>query len=1034
MTQASRSRVLAVASSLVTVATSATVLAMTATPATAAPTIGGVATVGLNIEISRQGTASASNSNGIPPDTMGAVGPEHIVEMINGNVQIFDKATGTSVLNVSLNTFWSTNVGVPAFTAGRVFDPRIVYDPASQRWIAAVIDDVIDSDGDGINEQSNNLYLGRSDTSDPTGDWDGLQLDADTVGVEAFHDYETLGVDADGVYSCTQDFGGGGNETCYSIPKADLLQAAPSGTRFTRFQASPAGLPDVSGSWQPSIDFGLSDGREALLGSTGTALRRTDIIGAGGNNAVMGTDVAITGDPGHAPPPGRARQPSDGSVGATSDDIENVAPRFVGYVVELGNSLWAVHSVMGSSGANAALQWYEINETTNTVIQDGLIDDPNRDFHEPSIQVNEHGDVVIGYTCSGPTLAASVCVSVGTTTAGVTTFQAPAILVTGDGYYHQQFRNRNRWGDYSATMIDPVDPCSFWTFQEYVATGGTGDIGIDPGEADSGTWATRVTKLTFDGCVADTGTSADLRVFKECKPDVPMPAGDTGICTIIVENTGPNTAEAVSVVDRHVSNGTFRFGTITTTNGTCASTANPQVEAGTVTCALGNLNPGDSVTITVEETADEPQDINDIATVTSATHDPDESNNQARDGIEVIASADLLITKTGDANAVAGTQLTYQVSVDNLGPSRASGVTVTDQLPSGVTFVSATPDVGSFTVSNGLLTWNLGNVLPGDPVRSIDITVKVKPDTTDQVENTASVDSAVLDPDTDNNRVTFTTAISAEAGLSITKTDSPDPVAAGEELTYTITVTNGGPSTAQSVVVTDTLPAGTTLISAVDGNGQVTCAASGPDSFSCNVGTMAPDESVSIFVTALVDASVPDGTVLTNHAEATSPTDPDGASVTTETTVVTEAELWIEKTGFRPAGNPSGALVYEITVHNEAGSAPDDTPTSGTGGPSDAQAVEVVDDLPLTAKKLVVQYLSPSCTYSATAHEVTCSTSTLPAGTSVTYRIEVQVKGSSGTITNEATVSSSTADPVSENNTDSVNNVVQGSTGKGPKP
>lgn len=472
---------------------------------TLTPIAGGIAGLGLSFETSRLFGATGG-STFIPPDTMGAVGPNHIVELINGNYQSFNKVTGASLEDMSLDAFWTNKVGLPTQANGGRFDPRIVYDTPSQRWFAVSIDRAIDADNNGVNEQSNNLFVGRSDTTDPTGDWDGFMIDADTVGVEEFHDYPTLGIDADGLYSCTQDFGNGGAETCYSFPKADLLLAAPTAANVTRFEATPAGLPAISGSWQPAIDFGPSDGRAAVLGSTGTALRRTSILGAGGAGATLAAAVAITGDPGHAAPPA-ARQPTD-DVGE-SNTLENVAPRFVGNVFELGNSLWAVHSVQGS-GANAALRWYEINETTNTVIQTGLINDTTRDFHEPSIAVNAHGDVVIGYTCSGPALAASVCVSLGQTVAGLTTFQPPTNLQTGAGDYYRDFctptvanpcAERNRWGDYSATVIDPVNPCRFWSFQEYTAVGATGDVG--PGENESGNWGIRAVDITFQQCQID---------------------------------------------------------------------------------------------------------------------------------------------------------------------------------------------------------------------------------------------------------------------------------------------------------------------------------------------------------------------------------------------------------------------------------------------------------------------------------------------------------------------------------------------------
>ena len=94
----------------------------------------------------------------------------------------------------------------------------------------------------------------------------------------------------------------------------------------------------------------------------------------------------------------------------------------------------------------------------------------------------------------------------------------------------------------------------------------------------------------------------------------------------------------------------------------------------------------------------------------------------------------------------------------------------------------------------------------------------------------------------------------------------------------------------------------------------------------------------------------------------------------------------------------------------------------------------MTDNLPLTAKKMVVQFLTPGCVYDAALHRVTCSTPTLAAGTEVTYEVQVQIKGSVGSITNTAVVTSSTSDASATNNTDTVNNVIKGGTGGGPRP
>ncbi len=435
----------------------------------------------VNVGVSFQASQLFTDTGYIPPDTMGAVGPAHIVEMINGNFEVFDK-TGASLGSLDLDIFWPVIAGVPVQN-GDTFDSRIVFDPASGRFFASSIDRDF---GTG-----NNIYLARSDSSDATGDWDGVRFAADSVAPAQFHDYATLALDADGVYLCTDDFGVVHGKSCYSIPKADLLLAVPSLANLTRFEAIPPGLPIVNGSVQAALDFGPSDGRAALLGATGSELLRGDILGAGAAGATLGSVVSILGDPGHAPWL-VARQPY-------RRRIESIGPRIQSSVVEQGDSLWAVQAVRGSS-LNSALRWYEIDEPTNTLLQTGLIENLLEDYIDPSIAVNPFGQVVIGYTCSGPSLPASSCVSAGETLSGVTQFDPPLLLRLGVGYYFQDYGTlRNRWGDYSATVVDPADPCTFWTFQEFVAVSAEGEVGPAP-LSGGGLWGTEITQLTFASC------------------------------------------------------------------------------------------------------------------------------------------------------------------------------------------------------------------------------------------------------------------------------------------------------------------------------------------------------------------------------------------------------------------------------------------------------------------------------------------------------------------------------------------------------
>jgi uncharacterized repeat protein (TIGR01451 family) len=525
--------------------------------------------------------------------------------------------------------------------------------------------------------------------------------------------------------------------------------------------------------------------------------------------------------------------------------------------------------------------------------------------------------------------------------------------------------------------------------------------------------------------------SADVRVTKVCKPDTePAPAGTSGVCTILVSNDGPSAARIVNLVDTHVSNGVFTLGTPTVSaGGPCV------VASGVVSCPLGTILPGATVRVDVPVSSDDNVDVNDIARATSATPDPGPANNEATAGLSFDASANLSITKTGPVSATAGTQFNYTLSVDNAGPSTATNVVVSDELPVNVDFVSAVASVGTYVAVSGTVTWNLGNVAPADPIRTLTITVFVHPDVTNTLINNASVTSTTSDPDAANNLATWSAAVNAVAGLTLTKTDSPDPVIAGNRLTYTLKVGNGGPSTAQDVVVTDMLPADTTLVSAVGGTGATACAEVQLGVVSCEVGDLDPGESETIFITVLVSPSVLDGTVLINNAEATSPTDPDGAQASASTTVIAQADIWIDKTGVQITGNPSRTIRYTLAVYNKPGCESDDPLSCGMGGPSDAQNVVVTDTLPLDPKKVKFVFASQNCTYTQATHKVTCNVAggVLPAGQSATFIIDIQVAGSVGTFTNNVTVTTTTVDPKLANNSDQLKMIVKGGTARPSK-
>lgn len=539
---------------------------------------------------------------------------------------------------------------------------------------------------------------------------------------------------------------------------------------------------------------------------------------------------------------------------------------------------------------------------------------------------------------------------------------------------------------------------------------------------------------------------ADLEVTKICKPDRPLNAGETGTCTIFVDNHGPSDARNVKVTDVMLSDGSFTVSNVTPSQGSCGAIT--AITGGKkFTCSLMLIVPASPsfagrATVSYDVSSNEAADINDLATAVSDTPDPNDDNNSAQETISVNAVADMSLEKSGPATGVAGTNIVYSLTATNNGPSTAEGVVISDVLPDGVSIVSVAGSGGA-TCNAGVpgnaavpTQCSFGTLAPSAS-RTMTVEVRILPDTRGLIHNNARVSSDTFDDDLSDNLGTVATDVTGEADLSITKTDSPDPVIAGNELTYTITVSNGGPSTATDVKITDNIPPGTTFVSGFDGNGTTVCALVQDATVVCDLGTMPPATSKVVYLTVAVAPSVPEGAVLDNTAEVTSSTtDPNSANNTAlaGTDVRTQAELWLDKTGELISGNPSKVMVFTLTVHNDAGCESDlqssPTPTCGDGGPSDAKNITVTDVLPLDPKKVVVQYISPECTYDQPTHTVTCTSANVPAGATVAFTIEVQIAGSVGAIDNTGSLTSTTSDPVADNNIDSISVVVKGGTGK----
>ena len=243
---------------------------------------------------------------------------------------------------------------------------------------------------------------------------------------------------------------------------------------------------------------------------------------------------------------------------------------------------------------------------------------------------------------------------------------------------------------------------------------------------------------------------------------------------------------------------------------------------GTVTCDFPNLGSGTRFGSTIVVIPTVVGTITNTARVTSTTPDPNPANNMGTAVITVLPvsnlAADLaFVSKTASPDPVmVGTPLAYDLTFVNNGPDVATNITVTDTLPAGVTFVSASAGCSE---AQGTVTCGFGNLGSGTHFGP---TIVVIPTVVGTIINTAQVTSSTPDPNPANNVGTVVTTVlpvsNPVADLAfVSKTASPDPVLVGTPLTYNLNFVNTGPGTATNITVTDTLPAGVTFVSASGG-------------------------------------------------------------------------------------------------------------------------------------------------------------------------------------------------------------------------
>ena len=417
---------------------------------------------------------TSAQSRSVPPDTMGAAGSEHVVAMLNGRYSAFRKSDGTLVATSTLNEFW-TDAGLPTT---RSYDPRILYDAETDRWFAISAEDA--------NSTQAAFLVAVSNGSDPTGGWTAFRIDADATD-RTWGDFPMLGIDADAIYISSPAFPvngpdlPGGN-TFVVLPKDDLLAPAPSIANATVF--ANQSLAQVG--FQPQAVVNLDgDGMPAKF-YAGTL----SFLGQIQQSTIGGSVDAPTFSGGGFIAVDALPEPPDAQQPGPKRNLDSGDSRFSGNLVLQNGVTWAVQSV--DVDGRAAVRWIQLDPENDIVLDSGVIAAEGLDLIYPSIAVNDFDQIVIGMSGSGEAMFPSAYAVVGDVVDGVTNFGDLLLLAAGTDSY-QNSATRNRWGDYSATVLDPSDPRAFWTFQEFAL--------------EDNTWAVRITQLVL---VPEPGTLALL--------------------------------------------------------------------------------------------------------------------------------------------------------------------------------------------------------------------------------------------------------------------------------------------------------------------------------------------------------------------------------------------------------------------------------------------------------------------------------------------------------------------------------------------
>ena len=442
-----------------------------ATPATADDAAPPVAPSRLSVVSAFEGLGNLTDNvsivgvNAVPSDANLAVGPNHVLQMVNVVGRVSDKAGGAPS-TFSLRTFFQVDAGADNT------DPSVVYDAATNRWFAIILQS---------SSTQSSLILAVSATGDPKGTFCRFRV-GNTTSETFLQDFPQLGISDDKVILTYNAFSFVGSTFLgsgyYAVNKADLVGGGggcPASVRrvrvgpdLTRFGLMPArSISSTSALYIATNDGTVPGGSRVLV---------IGVNGVPGVGSVSEDPFSVIVRTWLAPPD--AEQPAT-SVSLNTNDESVITAVWQNGALWIGGNERCTPT--GDAMARSCLRLVQIRTDARILQQDITLGSAGQYFYYPALSPDGSGNLVVVFNSSSPTEFASVRAT-GRLVADPPNTLLPSIVLRAGGGAQT---NTGRMGDFYGATMDPADPSKVWVTAEYIRTAGNAD------------WGTTVAQLTF---------------------------------------------------------------------------------------------------------------------------------------------------------------------------------------------------------------------------------------------------------------------------------------------------------------------------------------------------------------------------------------------------------------------------------------------------------------------------------------------------------------------------------------------------------